>query len=583
MHQLQQHENVNIQTEAPFECSKCKSGGFSTRIDYLKHTLLCYYPDIYTCKTCNQTYDNFSQYLFHIRYIHTHVVYMCTLCFRKYRNIKDLLDHDQLMHSKTLNYCEICFEPHKSRAHLYEHYKQAHLIENNLFKKAAGLLDAEPKDSIDSYLTLSEDNQFETAQGAAMSHADNSSKQIKIVGESITTPAAILNGEQSQLASLILAESTNNELENRATSDKAKKPRNHRSNNILAEELAAGPDEIIQEKVLEWSKVQKNDLIRGLIDRKHQCKWCSLRFYTKTQLKQHEKTHVNSVLVCPVCDKEFAHKDRLSGHMKCHMEPSLECKVCGKKFKRLCNLYNHELVHGLTEHAFMLCQFCGRGFRSRRDYQNHVIANHRDQLMKAEAALNGTPMPSSTVSNPTKKGSNPSGASKRQIKQAKRRINSKNESDELQKRPVETRIVLTDDHEQIGADNNRNLSIIEMIEPDTYFTRTGTVQLNQNQDVNIESDMDDEDYDENDSNYDENNATSSFTLADNKSKRNSIRNKFKRIKSSLNIEVIDDDEHSTALLSNQNINYSNTNETQANGIGQTIIHLVQIDDPHNLG
>ncbi len=133
-----------------------------------------------------------------------------------------------------------------------------------------------------------------------------------------------------------------------------------------------------------WGKVQKNDLIRGLLDRKHQCKWCSLRFYTKSQLKQHETTHMNSMLFCPVCDKQFVHKDRLSGHMKCHMEPSLECKVCGKKFKRLCNLYNHELVHGLTEHAFMLCQFCGRGFRSRRDYQNHVIANHRDQLMKAD-------------------------------------------------------------------------------------------------------------------------------------------------------------------------------------------------------
>jgi len=144
-----------------------------------------------------------------------------------------------------------------------------------------------------------------------------------------------------------------------------------------------------KDKQINWGKVQKNDLIRGLLDRKHQCKWCSLRFYTKSQLKQHETTHANSVLVCPVCDKQFVHKDRLSGHMKCHMEPSLECKVCGKKFKRLCNLYNHELVHGLTEHAFMLCQFCGRGFRSRRDYQNHVIANHRDQLMKADNGSQG--------------------------------------------------------------------------------------------------------------------------------------------------------------------------------------------------
>lgn len=75
------------------------------------------------------------------------------------------------------------------------------------------------------------------------------------------------------------------------------------------------------------SKLYKNDLIRGLIDRKHQCRWCSLRFYTKRQLKQHETSHANLMLNCPVCDKEFSHKDRLAGHMKCHMEPSLECKV----------------------------------------------------------------------------------------------------------------------------------------------------------------------------------------------------------------------------------------------------------------
>ena len=161
------------------------------------------------------------------------------------------------------------------------------------------------------------------------------------------------------------------------------------SNNEENEKSTIRSDEIYISNINKSeSKMQKNELIRGLLDRKHQCKWCAQRFYTKSQLRQHESTHTNTVLYCPVCDKEFTHKDRLTGHMKCHMEPSLECKVCGKKFKRLCNLYNHELVHGLTEHAFMLCQFCGRGFRSRRDYQNHVIANHRDQLMKSEIIKN---------------------------------------------------------------------------------------------------------------------------------------------------------------------------------------------------
>ena len=191
---------------------------------------------------------------------------------------------------------------------------------------------------------------------------NHSNKTIDLSNSDLTSVLS----DQSSLSSFVLTDHELNKSSNNPSNKQQQQPKSS------------------SEMYKNWGKVQKNDLIRGLLDRKHQCKWCSLRFYTKSQLKQHETTHMNSVLFCPVCDKQFTHKDRLSGHMKCHMEPSLECKVCGKKFKRLCNLYNHELVHGLTEHAFMLCQFCGRGFRSRRDYQNHVIANHRDQLMKSD-------------------------------------------------------------------------------------------------------------------------------------------------------------------------------------------------------
>lgn len=74
--------------------------------------------------------------------------------------------------------------------------------------------------------------------------------------------------------------------------------------------------------------VDKKTLIRGLIDRKYQCRWCELKFYQKKHLQHHEQSHhKNRMLTCPVCDKTFERKDRLNGHMKCHMEPSLECKV----------------------------------------------------------------------------------------------------------------------------------------------------------------------------------------------------------------------------------------------------------------
>lgn len=258
---------------------------------------------------------------------------MCSICGRKYKTLKQLFDHDKLIHAKGNIYCEICLEQKKTKQCLFDHYKYEHLSKNQneseLVEKSKPPM-VKILDNVEAHSSTS---------GLNYSY-------LKYTNQSLKSLQTEFEDTQINLES---------DIENI----------NHNKSNVHS--------------------FQKNDLIRGLIDRKHQCKWCMLRFYTKSQLKQHESTHTNSVLYCPICDKEFTHKDRLSGHMKCHMEPSLECKVCGKKFKRLCNLYNHELVHGLTEHAFMLCQFCGRGFRSRRDYQNHVIANHRDQLIKSDS------------------------------------------------------------------------------------------------------------------------------------------------------------------------------------------------------
>ena len=325
---------------------------------------------------------------------------------------------------------------------------------------------------------------------------------------------------------------------------------------------------------MRWGKVHKNELIRGLLDRKHQCKWCSLRFYTKSQLKQHETTHMNSVLYCPVCDKQFTHKDRLSGHMKCHMEPSLECKVCGKKFKRLCNLYNHELVHGLTEHAFMLCQFCGRGFRSRRDYQNHVIANHRDQLMKTDMSNCQNDLAAA-------------GAKKdADLMPSRRGFNTP-----LTRRAL--KFTAQDTGEQIKTTtvllSNESDAMVDL-ESDTYFTRTGT-SVHHFENIGDESDVEESDEDdEEDQNehifnneFANNNDSSNSGLnyghcrpgkkanGFNKKSDNSIKNKIKRLKTSLNIEVVDDEEHSTSLLDN----HRNQSYAINNGVPYSTSHLIQ--------
>jgi hypothetical protein len=259
------------------------------------------------------------------------------------------------MHSKTTNFCEICFESLNSRRELQQHYKDKHITnsETNSQNSNRNILDITNYEKITAY----------------------KHPQIINNNEFISIDS---NNKNNEIITIKTLNNTIDSIDDNNDSDSSSKVNNEENND----------SDDYPSKIAIDNKMQKSELIRGLLDRKHQCKWCAQRFYTKSQLRQHESTHTNTVLFCPVCDKEFSHKDRLTGHMKCHMEPSLECKVCGKKFKRLCNLYNHELVHGLTEHAFMLCQFCGRGFRSRRDYQNHVIANHRDQLMKSEIIKN---------------------------------------------------------------------------------------------------------------------------------------------------------------------------------------------------
>ena len=157
-------------------CPKCKlrvtapTASSSIKCEYYKHLLVCFYPDMYTCKTCGQAYDDYKQYLFHVRYIHTHLVYMCSLCNRKYKHIKQLLEHDQLMHSKTLNYCEICYEAHKSRSLLYEHYATAHLVH------ASTSTPTPRKSTTDTTTTTSRESQHGEARLTIASAEDNHSE-----------------------------------------------------------------------------------------------------------------------------------------------------------------------------------------------------------------------------------------------------------------------------------------------------------------------------------------------------------------------------------------------------------------------
>ncbi len=171
-------------------------------------------------------------------------------------------------------------------------------------------------------------------------------------------------------------------------------------------------------------------------------------------------------------------------------------------------------MHGLTEHAFMLCQFCGRGFRSRRDYQNHVIAKHRELLMKTDTT--------SASNQHILTENNAEG------KKFKTKINKINDR----------KVKQNESHTQTVIDQME-------LEPETYFTRTDTI-------VHISENMckiisDDENL-ENDplSRMNEDSEIGYLNRAKSKSK-GFIKNKFKRLKTSLNIEVIEDDDENPSF------------------------------------
>ena len=105
---------------------------------------------------------------------------------------------------------------------------------------------------------------------------------------------------------------------------------------------------------------------------------------------------------CDICGKTYGRKDNLIRHMKlCHSEEQghHECKICEKSFPTELHLKTHKMrshsdtrytcaicsrtfkhkgsltLHDASAHKRkfkMICQFCGRGFNIKTEYQSHI-------------------------------------------------------------------------------------------------------------------------------------------------------------------------------------------------------------------
>ncbi|XP_026743972.1 zinc finger protein draculin-like isoform X6 [Trichoplusia ni] len=80
-----------------------------------------------------------------------------------------------------------------------------------------------------------------------------------------------------------------------------------------------------------------------LMERKHCCTECDMKFYGRRELDQHMVKHTGAKdFKCDVCHKEYGRKKTLREHMKIHNDDRrFKCEHCGQAFVQKCSWRSH--------------------------------------------------------------------------------------------------------------------------------------------------------------------------------------------------------------------------------------------------
>ncbi|XP_071450201.1 zinc finger protein 271-like [Hetaerina americana] len=86
---------------------------------------------------------------------------------------------------------------------------------------------------------------------------------------------------------------------------------------------------------------------RDPIERPYGCLRCGKRYYRRSDLVRHEKTHLAArPFVCRLCGKGFCRKEHAQRHMSLHVgEKPFQCEACMKPFTRKEHLARHQRCH----------------------------------------------------------------------------------------------------------------------------------------------------------------------------------------------------------------------------------------------
>ncbi|KAM8924047.1 uncharacterized protein RCH25_008815 [Pelodytes ibericus] len=103
------------------------------------------------------------------------------------------------------------------------------------------------------------------------------------------------------------------------------------------------------------------------------CSYCGKRFYYKTNLAIHQKSHTGQKpFSCPECGKTFTYNSYLVRHQKTHRgEKPFSCSECGKSFTRGSYLVHHQRIH--TGEKPFSCSECGKCFTQSSSLARHKV------------------------------------------------------------------------------------------------------------------------------------------------------------------------------------------------------------------
>jgi hypothetical protein len=115
-------------------------------------------------------------------------------------------------------------------------------------------------------------------------------------------------------------------------------------------------------------------------ERKIKCGHCPMKFFTRFDMKCHEKIH--NRFECDICGWKIANKSYFRQHMTAHVNPNaLKCEHCGKNFSIKLILNRHiknihpEKAYG--KNVKFICELCQKEFKSHIYLENHEIRVHK--------------------------------------------------------------------------------------------------------------------------------------------------------------------------------------------------------------